>query len=399
MALTFKTPSQVADEYLLHLKSLKPSVNIAQVDTDWWIRSRVVGGMMAGVYGDQKKLADDPFPQSSRRDALLKHLDLYFGGGFLEAQKSNGEVLLTGPTGTAVSTGLQLVYDVTGNTYTVTEGGTIDAATGTVFPLESINSGQDQNLLEGTVLSIPSPPAGLDNTGTIYNGPMADGKNEETEQEASERILNRVRAPSAGGTVADYKTWAKEASPSVTDANIIRYLYGLGTIGIVIAAGTQDIDEALDNGDPVVRTPSNELVNTVQSYINAVKPETDCAHVLSPEIVTVNVTVKCRFASGNKDTVITGQTLTQGQLVQREVKRAIYKTPPGGRQFGSSGFVVCSEIEEVIDVGLSALPHTEGSYAKILLDRQVQDLAPSGPNLYITNIQMAEPGTITVEEF
>jgi hypothetical protein len=84
--------------------------------------------------------------------------------------------------------------------------------------------------------------------------------------------------------------------------------------------------------------------------------------------------------------------------VRREVRRAIYKTPPGGRQFDGKGYVVASEIEQVIDLGLSAEPYEAGVYGAILTDRQVTDLAGTGPNLLILPTQIVEPGTITITE-
>ena len=47
MAIVYKTPSEVGDQFLLLVKNLKPSVNINQTDSDWWVRSRAVGGVVA----------------------------------------------------------------------------------------------------------------------------------------------------------------------------------------------------------------------------------------------------------------------------------------------------------------------------------------------------------------
>lgn len=242
---------------------------------------------------------------------------------------------------------------------------------------------------------LSSPPAGVSSIAVALTN-LSDGRDLESNDEAATRILNRVRFPIAGGTVSDYQQWAVEADPSVIEANIIRFIFGPGTVGVVFTAGTTNIDEALNNGDAVVRVPSDDLVDTVTTYIDAKNPLTDCLTVLKPVLVSVDVTVRVRFVDGGLNTVPSGQTLTQEQLVQREVKRAIYKTPPGGRRFGATGFVVASEIEEVIDQGLSAAPYTEGEFVQILIDRQVDDLSSSGSNRTILDTELAEPGTITV---
>lgn len=122
--------------------------------------------------------------------------------------------------------------------------------------------------------------------------------------------------------------------------------------------------------------------------------------MLAPNEIPVDVTVKARFVSGDASTVLSGQTLSQGELVAREIERSLYKLPSGGRQLGSpaTGFVLASELEEAIDVALSNTTYIEGTLP-ILVDRQVEDLSATGPNLYILNNQLPKPGTITVTSF
>lgn len=397
MTLDYKTPDQIAEQYLLTLKTLKPEVNTSQTDSDWWIRSRVVGGVFSGVYADQAKISNDVFPQSARREALEKHLELYFNEGFKAATQAIGTVMVSGTIGASFLIGTQLQYGPNGNIYAATETVILDATTGAVS-VQSINTGQSQNLLEGAALTIPSPPAGIGNAATVIDGNISDGRDVETNDQAAARILIQVRTPLAGGKVADYVQFALDADPSVVSANVLRYPFGFGTVAVVITAGTTDIDQALDNGLPIVLIPSDELVATVQTYIETQNPVTDCASVLAPASVGIDVTVSVRYVTGDSDTILSGQTLTQRQLVQREVQRAIYKTPPGGRQLGGSGFVVASEIEEVIDINLSAEPYTIGNIVQILSDRQVHDLAATGPNRSLLGNELALPSVITIVE-
>lgn len=396
MAIVFKTPDDVANEYLTHLKGLKPEVDTSRQDSDWWVRSRVVGGVMSGVYADQRKVADDAFPQSARREALEKHLELYFGEGFTQATVAVGDIGVTGTIGSLVPQGTEFLYQPNGNTYQSIADVTLLAATGAVA-VQSVSAGQAQNLLLGAALLLSSPPAGI-NADAVTLTNISDGRDLESNEEASQRILDRVRFPISGGTVSDYKQWALEADDSVIDSNVIRFPNGPGTVAVVITAGTTDIDAALNLGQPIIRVPSDALVAKVLAYIDAKNPLTDCLHVDKPVVVTVDVAVNVRFVDGTLSTIPSGQTLTQQQLVQREIKRAIYKTPPGGRRFGASGFVVLSEIEEVVDAGLSASPYTEGSFAQILSDRQVNDLSASGSNRMILDNEIVEPGVITVTE-
>jgi uncharacterized phage protein gp47/JayE len=360
MAIEFKTPDQVADEYLLNLKSLKPEVNTDQQDSDWWIRSRVVGGVASGIYQDQRKISDDAFPQSARREAIERHLITYFNTGFRAATQSQGDVKVDGTSGSTVAAGTEFIHEPTNNAYQATETVILDAATGLV-PVQSVSTGQAQNLLEGTTLKLSAPPVGINNSAVVFGGNIGDGRNEESNEEGAQRVLDRIRQPARGGTEFDYKLWATEASASVSSVSVRRYIQGLGTVGVYFTAGTTDIDQAIDNDQAIVRIPSDELVEEVALYIDALNPLTDCLHVLKPSEIAQDVEVHVTYKNGlNGNTILTGQTLTLNELVQREVKRVLYKLPIGGRVIGASGYILASEIEENIDLKLSASPLCRG---------------------------------------
>lgn len=396
MAIDLKTPEQIAEEYLEHLKGLKPEVNTKQTDSDWYVRAHVVGGVVSGVYADQRLLSDDPFPQRCRRDAMAKHLELYFDDTFKAASPASGYAVVYGATGSNVPVNMQLLYAPNGNVYQAVSAVDFGAATAVLVPILSVDSGQNQNLLSEAPLTISSPPAGIQ-ANAMASGNISNGRDAESLEQAAARVLDRIRSPIAGGNENDYRQWALEADSRVVAANVLRFPRGLGTVGVIITAGTSNIDQALDNGEAIVLVPSDELVAVVQDYVSAKGPLTDCVTVSKPNEVSINVSVTARFSSGTKDTIPAGQTLTQGELVQREVKRAIYKTPPGGRKLGASGYVVASEIEEVIDLGLSTSPYTEGTLP-ILSDRRVGDLAATGPNRCLLGTELAVPGTITIVE-
>lgn len=397
MALEFKTPEQIADEYLVRLKSLRPEINVDQQDSDWWIRSRVIGGVVSGAYSDIKKISDDAFPQKARRDALGNHLETYFASRFTPATEANGNLRVSGATGTVYAIGLEFLHEPTGNLYQATDSLTlVDSVTGSI-PVESVDVGQDKNLLDETELLISAPPAGADSEAFVIDN-ITDGRDEETNDQARDRILARIRTPIRGGSETDYQQWALEADDRVVSSKVIRYAFGFGSVAVVITAGTTDIDAAIDAGIPVIQIPSDDLVDTVQAFLDGKRPVTDCVDVLKPIEIPVDVTCRVNFTSGTKDTILTGQALSQGDLVKREIERALYKTPVGGREIGASGFVLASEIEETIDQNLSATPIAEGVTLQIVVDRQVDDLSATGANRLVLGSEVAIPGSITIIE-
>jgi len=394
-----KTIDEVFSEYRAYLLGLRPEANVDQNDSDWWIRGRTLSGVVSGVYADVEKVGQDAFPQNARRDALLRHLYAWFAeNSFKPATVATGPMLVTGdPDAGPFSAGLQATHEITGNVYVTTEDFTLNPSGEGSVTVQSVLAGQSQNLQEGAELSIGSPPSGLDSTGTVDAGGISDGTNEESEEAAAARILTRQRSSARGGTATDYKVWAQSVD-GVTGASIYRFIHGLGTVGVIITSGTTDIDGALDADPPVAVdfTPSDDLIADVQTYIDSVKPETDCAFVYAPDEVAIDVTVTVSFVTGDKDTVLSGQTLTQGELVEREVKRAIYKTDTGGVKIGDTGYMLKKSVEDMIDSKLSAEGEVEGQTLQIVLNRVVANLDGVDADVELTPIQRPVVGTITI---
>lgn len=402
-----KTIDEIFDEYRLYLKGLKPTANVDQDDSDWWIRGRTFAGVMSGAYADSEKNALDAFPQHARREALLRHIYTWFNqNNFLPATVATGYVLLTGTALSPFSAGLQLTHPVTGNIYSVTDAGALNASGGGTAHVQSVLAGQSQNLAPATVLTIGSPPAGINSAATVDSVGLRDGTNEEDETRAATRILTRVRSSARGGNQADYKVWALSV-PGVTSASILRYIEGLGTVGVVITSGTTDIDDALDSGSVLTFAPSQDLIDAVQEYIapetDGIAPETDCPIVVGAEELAVDVNVRVAFVSGTKDTILSGQTLTQGQLVEREIKRAIYYTPLGGQIVDGDRCVSKKAVQDMIDSRLGADSDNVsvvGSLLQIVTDRVVVfddgDIGPALVNKLVSAHERPVPGTITI---
>jgi uncharacterized phage protein gp47/JayE len=396
MSIDIKTPQQLAEDYLANLKALRPEVNTDQEDSDWWIRSRVVGGVGGGISADLNKISNDCFPQSARREALEQHLITYFGSGFLQATYAQGAVTLTGASGTTVPQGQRMKHAATLNEY-ITQADAIIGALGTVdVVVQSTVTGQSQNLLTGTVLQLQSPPANVGASATIVAPGISDGRDIESTAAASARVLQRIQNPVRGGTEEDYKFWASASNPSVVSSKILRHRYGLGTVSVVISAGTSDIDQAIDNDESIVVIPTSEILADAQAYIDGYNPLTDAVYCDAPTAVPINVTATVTFESGNGATIPGGSSVSQLELVKREIRRAIYKTPIGGRIVGDYGYVFASDLEAMIDLNLANGQVGTGIKYQIVKDRQVADLSVTGANRMIASNEVAIPGTITV---
>lgn len=398
MAITIKTPQEIAQDFLDTLKALKPELNTDQTDSDWYVKSRVIGGVVAGVYADLSRVSNDAFPQSARQAAVDAHLVTWTAAGLRSATYANGTVNVTGD-GTAITVfaGTEFTHVPTGNVYQSTEEITLSAVTGDI-PVTSVNVGADKNLLTGTSLAISNPPIGLLGTGTVIDPGIGSGTDDETTAEGAARVLQLIRSQRRGATESDYISWALAADASIRDAKLRRFPYGLGTVELILAAGTTDVDTAVDSGQTLSFGVSPAVVLDVQAYVDAVNPVTDTIYCRSVQQNTLDCTVEVTFVSGDQNTIEPTSGLTQGEMVKREIRRAIYKQPIGGLIVDNSGFgfIYFTDLEEQIDTNLH---HQFGLRAQIVLHRKITLLGGFGsPKAALILAQKAVPGTITISE-
>ena len=404
----FPTPSQIQQTYFQILKSIKPSINTADANSDFVIRGKTISGIVSGMYGDQANVDSDSFISSSNGSALdLRGEDL----GIPRNQPTyaiSADIQITGINGTVIGIGaLTFLYVATNIQYTNTTGGTI---AGGILNLQitALIAGEIGNVVAPDTLQIISTPSGVNAIATLIDS-IADGSDIETDNSYRARLLARLQNPPSGGNLADYKAWGYAADSSIQLVTIYRWATGLGTVGIYITSGTNNIDYAITNGIPVVRIPSGALLTTVQNYYNNVVPLTDCATVYAPTEIPISVTVNVVLDSGltlssvPSDSVNNPLNLTIQQLVQREVSRVIYKNPIGGRIITgyTNGVLAASDIEYNLNVWLSAVidpvSQTAIGIIPVLTDVFVEQLNPPiDYNIQILGNQLAAPGTILV---
>lgn len=405
--MSFPTPSQLAAQYLQILKGIKPSLNINDNNSDFVIRGKAFTGFASGLYGENQKVNNDTFVSTARPEALALHGLDYNIQRLPATQAESPQGRITGTNGTVITPGqLTFLYAPTNVLYTNTTGGTIGAGVLDLV-IQAQVAGQIGNIKAPDDLQVVSPPSGVDPSMSLVQD-MADGTDVESIDSYRARILSRLQSPPAGGNETDYPNFAFAADPSVRSAFIRRFGRGLGTVDVYITTGTTDVDTAVTQGLAIIRIPSGPTIAAVQTYYNEHVPLTDCAAVYAPTELAVDATMNVDLAQGltlssvPADPVYNPLNLTVQQLIVREVGRVLYKYPVGGRVIPGNpgGYIVASDIEEGLDVWLSAVKDpVTGLYIgklPILADRQIQPLDSPNYNLAINQNELAAPGTITV---
>ena len=411
---SFPLPSQIEAQYLRNLKSLKPSINTNDQNSDFVIRGKVFSGMLSGLYGDQKKINNDTYISTCRPEVLeVAGLD-YNLPKQQATQAVSPQIRIFGDNGTIINPGdLTFMYVPTSILYSNTTGGTISGGQLDVT-IRCEAPGQNGNVLAPDTLNLVSPPSGVQVTSNVVQS-IADGSDVETNDSYRTRLLNRKQFAPSGGNVTDYPNFAFAANSSVRSAKVKRFGRGLGTVDIYITAGTTDIDTAVTQGIDVSRVPSSLTIQQVQDYYFANVPLTDCPRVYGPSERDIFTFIKLTFAPQitspstyvPTDATLNPEGLTCIQLVHREIARALYKNPVGGRITtpsipNSAGYVFASDIEENIDMWLSAVTDQSTGLPigkiPILIDRQVtklnSDSFPVNNNtaIEIAPFELSSPG-------
>ncbi len=175
-----------------------------------------------------------------------------------DAQASELTADFVGTNGTNIPAGQQFRGNSNGLVYSVKTLLTIagGVASGSV---DCLTSGDVGNLINGSILTILQPIAGLDNQATI-SATVIEGEDQEDIEDYRARISEREKTPPQGGALVDYVLWAKEVAgitrafawghrevPAITEGYV--FVYPL-------------------NDDEASRIPSGAKLTEVQEYID-----------------------------------------------------------------------------------------------------------------------------------
>lgn len=180
---------------------------------------------------------------------------------------------ITGTIGATIPSGSLFATAENLNFYTTVS--TVIGAKGTVDILAKCSTaGKTGNVDAQTIVKIPYSIPGV----TAVTNVLAatDGYDEETNAELRERYLLKVRTPATSGNTYHYQQWALSV-PGVGQVKILPLWNGNGTVKVIIV----DSDNA---------TASSNLIQSVSTYIESVRPIGATVTVTSPAPLAINIT-------------------------------------------------------------------------------------------------------------
>lgn len=209
---------------------------------------------LAILYKELIEILKRAFVQSSY-DEYLDYLGEQFGVTRKKEAKATGTVLFTGETNTVIPSGL--LISTTGDSmsepieFITVEQAVIGASGQAYVKVEALNGGTKGNVPINTINMICNYVNGL--SAVINETPTSGGADVEDDDSLRQRILEKIREYLTGGSIGDYKKWAKDVE-GVGDVAVAPCKYGAGTVSIAVL-------------DANLEPATDELLKRVEEYI------------------------------------------------------------------------------------------------------------------------------------
>lgn len=290
--LTVRAPSEIRNSFLrtvrVGLLDLGvPDPNVSR-GSETYVLGEAIANELAVVEANAIFKADASLPDTAQDDDLLEGA-ASFGVDQREAVGSIGPIVFDSSASSSVAGGAQLI-DPSGNSYEVVTAGTY--ADGDLITIQALVTGEDSNLVEGTVLRWVSPPPFSSQFAAVGPGGLRFGYDAESLEDVRARWLERLQDPPAGGNPANVALTAENSYASVQKAFVYPAIYGPGSTHVAVTARctatnrNRDLDAGIvtgyvtpavnsafaDQGDTTFTTVTNETTNIALSITIPLAP-------------------------------------------------------------------------------------------------------------------------------
>ena len=192
-----------------------------------------------------------------------------------------GEVTVTGTPGAVIAQNVPV--STAGGTIFLTDAVATIPSGGVVnIPVTAALAGVTGNVPTGSVTVLPIGVAGVHET--TNSQPMTGGADAESDTSLRERLLMKLRLPSASGTESDYVRWARDVQ-GVAAARCVGLWNGPGTVKVIIA------------GDGMTAADA-ETIDRCADYLASVRPIGAQVTVVSVSALTVNISANVDLQPG-----------------------------------------------------------------------------------------------------
>lgn len=352
-------PTETEDTILARMEGWANEGLDPTADVDLWVDTREGGHWRTAVTPCARELAR--LYDVAGTEVPMSGMVVWSWGSYLDdlaqvwtinrlpATAAEGTVTFTGPEGTIIGPGTVVGVnpaqpDEQAPTYEVTVGGTIGATGKLALPVRATEGGTEGNVAAGAITAPSTPLPGI----TFQNETeMTGGTDPETDEALVERLLEEF-AGKGGGTVRDYRVWARER-PGVGRATIIPTWAGTNTVLVIIT-------------DPEGNPVSAETVELLQHELDPVPgkgsgkaPVGATVTVQTAAELAVTITARLNFEEGYSLNGFGGTVALQTQL-EKAVRSYVEGVQSGGvviRSQVGGRMAVVPGVHDVGDVSIN----------------------------------------------
>lgn len=274
--LTSKTAAQFRDDGLRTYKNGMALVvgvanfNVASGSEPYQFFN-ALGLELESVSNNTTVAADSQMPDTATGADLDRQMGIV-GLARKGAGPATGRGTFSTSAGTLVATGAQLLAPNSA-IYVVVTGGTYN--NGDAIPVQSLSSGLNTNLAGGTALRWVSPPAYASPTMSLDSNGCTGGVDQEDDDTARARLLDRLQNPPSGGNAASVAATAEGADVAIQKAFIFPACNGPGTThGAVMGYATASASRSRVVGGSAVANATSAIVAAHPEYVELVNTAT-----------------------------------------------------------------------------------------------------------------------------
>jgi len=206
------------DMILSALRTRLSEVDLSKGSPEWHEAVSFADTTVAHM-GYCKHLARSVNPHYATEDDLTELAGLY-GLTRKTAFGAEGITVQVDVTGTGAWLLGQQFVSVDGLVFAATSGGSWSAAGTVDVNVDAVSTGADTNKGNGSYYAITAPPVGMAAAGLQSGVPTKYGRDEETDEELRERLLNRMAGIGNSGTLSNYVAWMTEGSAEAPIQNV-----------------------------------------------------------------------------------------------------------------------------------------------------------------------------------
>lgn len=343
-------------DYELRYQRAGISVDARTRGTGHTEKVNAIAGVIYGLHLQQQWVAEQQFIDTMSDENVvrtgselgLSRIAPSFATGQLRITRTGGTGPLTLPSGT--------VFNAPNGTQFRTRFNVLMTVVGSAnVDVVSLETGESENVEfdNSSVFVMDSVLPDFDANATMV-GAIENGRDIEPMTRFKARVKERRKQPPLGGAYHDYVSWAKAASTAVYDVWVSAHESNVGEI--IVRFVTDNISAPL---------PNAALVQTVEDYINQVKPVEANLVVQAPTLRPLNLTFTA--LSPNTSAMQAAVDAEVEDLLQRGTRsdstmyinsiRAAISNTPGIEDFTlSQDANIAIAIDEYVVLGTTTFP-------------------------------------------